>query len=70
MYSRSSAAPVQKHDPDYPHNALHVCHLNKDVDKDNIKELNCLTPKDQQVTVIATDNTKDKNTRQLNMTKS
>ena len=55
-------------DPDYPHSALHVYRLNKDVDQDNIQKLNCLAPHDQQVTILAIDNTKDKHTRQLDMT--
>ena len=59
---------IQDNDPEYPHSALHVYRLNRDVDEDNIKKLNSLAPKDQQVTVVAIDNTKEKNTRQLNMT--
>ena len=59
---------IQDDDPEYPHSALHVYRLNRDVDEDNIKKLNSLAPKDQQVTVVAIDNTKEKNTRQLNMT--
>ena len=59
---------IQDNDPDYPHSALHVNRLNKDVDEDNINKLNSLAPKEHQVIVVAIDNTKDKNTRQLNMT--
>ena len=53
---------------DYPHTALHVYRLNKDVDQDNINKLNHLAPSDQQVTIVAIDNTKDKHTKQLDMT--
>ncbi len=53
---------------EYPHDSIHVYHLNKDVDQDNISKLNRLTPEDQQVVVHAIDHTKDKHTRQLNMT--
>ena len=45
-----------------------IASINKDVDQDNIQKLNCLAPHDQQVTILAIDNTKDKHTRQVDMT--
>ena len=55
-------------DPDYPHEAVHVYRLNKDVDEDNIRKLNQLAPEDHRVLIHAKDCTKDKHTRQLEMT--
>ena len=54
--------------PTYPHEAVHVYRLNKDVDEDNIRKLNQLAPEDQQTVIRANDCTKDKHTRQLDMT--
>ena len=54
--------------PTYPHEAVHVYRLNKDVDEDNIVKLNQLASEDQQTVIRAKDCTKDKHTRQLDMT--
>ena len=54
--------------PDYPHSALHVYRLNKDVDQDNMAKLHQLAPVSEQVVIKAIDQTKDKHTRQLDMT--
>ena len=58
----------EESDPAYPHEAVHVYPLNKDVDEDNIRKLNRLAPEDQHVVIHAKDCTKDKHTRQLDMT--
>ena len=38
---------LEDSDPEYPHDSLHVYHLNRDVDEYNITKLNNLTPEDQ-----------------------
>ncbi len=38
-------------DPNYPMNALHVYHINVDVDKRNAEMLNNVAPEDQQVVI-------------------
>ena len=59
---------LEDSDQEYPHDSLHVYRLNKDVDCYNISKLNRLAPEDQQVVIHAIDCTKDKHTRQLDMT--
>ena len=55
-------------DPDYPHDAVHVYRLNKEVDLDNITKLNRLAPEDQHTVIPAIDYSIDKHTGQLDMT--
>ena len=59
---------VEDGDPDYPHDAVHVYRLNKDVDLDNITKLNRLAPEDQHTVIPAIDYSIDKHTGQLDMT--
>ena len=59
---------VEDSDPEYPHDSVHVYRLNKDVDQDNLLKLNHLAPEEQHVVIRAIDCTKDKHTRQLDMT--
>ena len=53
---------------DYPQDAIHVYRLNKDVDQHSMTKLQNLTSLHQLVTITAIDHTKDKHTRQLDMT--
>ena len=62
------ARVVKECTPNYPQDALHVYHLNKDVDQKNIAKLYQLAPASEHVVITAIDHTKDKRTRQLNMT--
>ena len=59
---------IENSNPNYPHDSLHVYRLNKDVDQYNLSKLNLLAPEDQQAVIHAIDSTKEKHTRQLNMT--
>ena len=59
---------VKECTPNYPQDALHVYRLNKDVDQKNIAKLHQLAPASEHVVITAIDHTKDKSTRQLNMT--
>ena len=56
---------IEDDDPNYPHRAIHVYRLNKDVDEQNIMKLKDLAPNNQQGAI---DCTKDKHTRQLDLT--
>ena len=59
---------IEDIDPNYPHESIHVYRLNVDVDEHNICKLKQLAPEDQHVVIPAIDNTKDKHTRQLDIT--
>ena len=59
---------IEDDDPNYPHHAIHVYRLNKDVGEQNIMKLKDLAPNNQQVLIRAIDCTKDKHTRQLDLT--
>lgn len=59
---------IHDSDPKYPHDSLHVYRLNKDVDQYNLTKLNSLAPANQQVVIHAIDCTKDRHTRQFDVT--
>ncbi len=63
-----SSRSITDDDPDYPSQSLHVYSRNADVDVQNTKMLNQLTPEDQQVAIKAIDQAKDTHTSMLDVT--
>ncbi len=63
-----SSRCITDDDPDYPSQSLHVYSRNADVDVQNTKMLNQLTPEDQQVAIRAIDKAKDTHTSLIDVT--
>ena len=53
------ARVVKECTPNYPQDALHVYHLNKDVDQQNMAKLHQLAPASEHVVITAIDHEHD-----------
>ena len=54
--------------PNYPHDVLHAYPRNQQLDKQNKKKLQQLAPEEQHEIIKSIDNSKDKHTKQLDLT--